>query len=202
MLPQEGIAVGRKQQLLAPIGKTGKRDAGRKPKVGPGNLAEQLAFAISMQELLLSSSVLRLRLSTWMAVFSPFEEREHCPICFLPFSHNINQTEYYSCCGKTICIGCSYHYSMKRRVGRRACPFCRSTAPEDVAVLQRRVESGGGVSAMATIVNRHMSQRQIDDAVKLCVRAAESGNLNSIAMLGLMFFQNQGEEWPKSVPLL
>ena len=44
---------------------------------------------------------------------------------------------------------------------------------------------------MATIVNRHMSQRRIDDAVKLCVRAAESGNLNSIAML--MFFQNQVE---------
>ena len=61
--------------------------------------------------------------------------------------------------------------------------------------VQRRVESDGDVSAMATIVNRHMSQRRIDDAVKLCVRAAESGNLNSIAMLGLMFFQNQGEEW-------
>ena len=183
------------------MGKKGKRTgkAGGKPKVGPGKARRERAAAFRDIDARIDALIERMEEETQdLDVFSPLEEREDCPICFLQLPQNINQTQYYSCCGKTVCIGCSFMFNTKpHQVGQKACPFCRSTSTtkESMEALQRRIESDGDISAMATMVCIYMDQGCIDDAVKLCVRAAESGNLNSIAMLGLMFFQNEGEEW-------
>ena len=38
---------------------------------------------------------------------------EDCPICFLPLPLDVGQTEFKSCCGKTICGGCTYTMVME-----------------------------------------------------------------------------------------
>ena len=79
--------------------------------------------------------------------------REECPICMhvLPLHSSLHT--YYTCCGKSLCGGCSHQHQMKsgERVveGGRillagTCAFCRTKAPrsnkEKLAQLSKRVE--------------------------------------------------------------
>ena len=80
--------------------------------------------------------------------------REECPICMraLPFHEGLHS--YASCCGKTLCGGCSLEHQVKsrrQRAGeggqttvRPTCAFCRSAVPKSEAEylvnLRKRVE--------------------------------------------------------------
>ena len=61
--------------------------------------------------------------------------KEDCPICMLPMPHNSGicdvHTQYQSCCGKMICIGCAYaaNEEMKKGNLKRVCAFCRVPCP-------------------------------------------------------------------------
>ena len=55
-----------------------------------------------------------------------------CPICYLPLPLDHDKYSLYSCCSKTICIGCSYANQVRQveEEIEQQCPFCRHTAPE------------------------------------------------------------------------
>ena len=107
------------------------------------------------------------------ALFKDPPAKEDCPICFLPMPLNIiscislpsatissvpireyaeaneelarkAMSNYYSCCGKSICGGCIYSF---RESGNDAkCPFCNSdrakkTDEDRVEELMKRVEA-------------------------------------------------------------
>ena len=71
---------------------------------------------------------------------------EECPICMLPLPLYDNHTgiNFYSCCGKNICIGCID--VMVESGAKNLCPFCRtpysSSGEEEVKRLHKLMEKG------------------------------------------------------------
>ena len=68
--------------------------------------------------------------------------REDCPICFLPLPLQLTQqTKYFSCCGKVICVGCIVAAQVAG-ANDNMCPFCRATTKISNAEFTRRTEEG------------------------------------------------------------
>ena len=51
---------------------------------------------------------------------------EECPICMLPLPMGDHVANFYSCCGKDICIGCIYAMIKRGGENMELCPFCRT----------------------------------------------------------------------------
>lgn len=67
--------------------------------------------------------------------------REDCPICFLPLPLQLTQqTKYFSCCGKVICLGCIVAAQVAG--ANDMCPFCRATTKISSTESTRRIEEG------------------------------------------------------------
>ena len=64
-------------------------------------------------------------------LFAPIPLREECPICLIPLPKEENHTTFNACCGKRICIGCSYKEVLtnwkngKKLHDHYKCAFCR-----------------------------------------------------------------------------
>ena len=86
------------------------------------------------------------------ALFKEPPPREDCPICMLPLPLYVGQTEFKSCCGKSICGGCTYAMMIedikkgKKMEEMGMCAFCRtlrsSSDEEKVKRLKRQIEKG------------------------------------------------------------
>jgi len=142
-----------------------------------------------------------------MNVFSPLEEKEDCPICFLPIPIGERRATYYSCCGKMMCNGCAFNFTKATKKETRACPFCRGcratecSEKMEIERLQRRAERNDAstISKLVTALHGGENGTQMDpfEADLLILRAAEAGNTTSISSLGQMCF-NRGNEWHHS----
>eukprot|EP00956_Cyclotella_meneghiniana_P029319 scaffold70567_cov52-Cyclotella_meneghiniana.AAC.1 len=56
-------------------------------------------------------------------LFAQPPDREDCVICAVRMPLTLNDIRYQSCCGKNICIGCSFYITLNCR----QCPFCKSS---------------------------------------------------------------------------
>ena len=78
----------------------------------------------------------------------PSPQHGDCPICFLRLPIMASGGRYMSCCGKTICSGCSYadvYDNHGNIIVEEKCPFCRTPDPttdEDIGRLKKRMEVG------------------------------------------------------------
>ena len=111
------------------------------------------------------------------ALFRDPPAKEECPICFLPMPErllscmtlppatissvpiydfaeaneelaNTSTEEYYSCCGKSICVGCMH--SFEKSGNNWTCAFCKGvndkTDGDSVEELKKRVEANDAFS--------------------------------------------------------
>ena len=78
----------------------------------------------------------------------PPHEYGDCPICFLRLPNMDSGRRYMSCCGKTICSGCSYadvYDNLGNVIAGEKCAFCRTPFPtgeEMIERLKKRMEVG------------------------------------------------------------
>ena len=79
----------------------------------------------------------------------PPPEHGDCPICFLLLPSMASGQRYMSCCGKTICSGCSYadvYDNLGNIIAGEKCPFCRASDPisekEVIERLKKRMDVG------------------------------------------------------------
>ena len=140
-------------------------------------------------------------------VFTPFPEREECPVCFVPMPlMEANSSIDMHCCGKSICDGC-FGGSFKAKFvvrntlkaeGREPknffCPFCRtplsSSHEEEYERRLRRIKAND-TAAMNSLATSHVKGRDgvnKDEvrAFQLLLQAAELGDPQSIWSLGKM----------------
>ena len=66
--------------------------------------------------------------------------KEDCPICFLPLPALNSGKKYNSCCGKIICIGCTFADAKRKGNIEEKCPFCRSPAARSGEEMNKRLE--------------------------------------------------------------
>jgi TPR repeat protein len=158
------------------------------------------------------------------ALFKDPSPKEDCAICFLPMPLNIiscislpsatissvpireyaeaneelarkAMSNYYSCCGKSICGGCIYSF---RESGNDAkCPFCNSdrakkTDEDRVEELMKRVEANDAKSIYNLgglyYYGKEGLLQDREKAIELYARAAEHGCSEAHNQLGILFY--------------
>ena len=165
------------------------------------------------------------------ALFKDPPAKEDCPICFIPMPTKLincislpdaaisavpiydfakaneevakKATEqYYPCCGKSICKGCTHSFRMS---GNMKCPFCNSnqggkTDGEIAEELMKRVEAQDGFSICMLADSYYYGlngfQQDRTKAIKLYTRAAKLGCTKAHNQLG--GFYDEGGDMKKA----
>jgi TPR repeat protein len=110
--------------------------------------------------------------------------------------------QYYSCCGKSICGGCTYS-SWKSGNGEK-CPFCSSnrnkTDEEKVEEIMNRVEANDPASIYILGDHYYHGQNSFQQdeqrAIELYSRAAELGCSKAHGNLGTIY--DERGDWKKT----
>ena len=127
--------------------------------------------------------------------------RGDCPICFLPMSLDQRKSTFYSCCSKTICIGCEYanersHYANKRSHEVILCPFCREPVPDKEEYDRRMMKrvKANDPAALREMGAKNVGEGDYESAFEYYIKAAELGDLHAHFQLGCMYRQGVGVE--------
>ena len=183
------------------MGKKGKRSTKTgdgKPKQGPGKARRERAAA--MKEIMSGVAALVERLESETKdteLFGPLPEQEECPICFLPLPRMNAEQVYMPCCGQTLCGGCTQSSFFISGVKSVICAFCRSESRQgdafdvNIAQYRGRAEKNDAKAIKALAENYRDGEYGLPKdeamALRLFLRAAELGNLNSIVDLATHF---------------
>ena len=131
-------------------------------------------------------------------LFKQPPHQEECPICLLSMPLDSGQTEFKSCCGKTICNGCIYE--MKMSEGKDLCAFCRTPPPsskeEKIKQLKKLMDKGNGWAynvvafSHATGINNLPQDQQ--KANELYLKAGKLGCADAYYNLGHSYRNGNG----------
>ena len=159
------------------------------------------------------------------ALFKDPPAKEDCPICFLPMPYSLiccislppatilsvpihdyaiaNNEElndkvmerYYTCCGKSICVGCDYSFAKAGNIG--ACPFCNSnqdkTEEEQVEEIMKRVAVNDAASILLLAGYYYQGslglQQDQTKAMELFTTAAKLGFSKGHFNLGNIYYE-------------
>jgi TPR repeat protein len=107
---------------------------------------------------------------------------------------NLGTANYYSCCGKSICVGCVVSFCESGNIGK--CPFCNSdqgskTDEEKIEQLMKRVDvnDAGANYVLCTYYyhGQYGLQQDLAKAMELWTQAAKLGSSCAHAHLGNMY---------------
>ena len=126
--------------------------------------------------------------------------REECPICFLTMPFDRRETNYQSCCGKTLCGGCIHADQIENN--RTNCPFCKAPAhTSDWEAIESLKERAEGDDAWA-IYNSGCYYydggmgwpQDKEKSIKLWLQAGELGCAEAYYNLANSYFSGEGAE--------
>ena len=202
------LSMGKKGRRAGKTGgdATAGDKAATKPKQGPGKARRERAAAQREIHARLDALIAKLDVELRdVELFGALEEREDCPICFVPMPLKRNERAHVRCCGKTACMACAF---TSDRMGHNTCPFCRDPivgfvgeAHKEVydQQLRDRIELGDALAMeiLAENFDLGMNGFQKDDvaAMRLWLRAAELGHLPGLCALARKYqtkFKNEG----------
>ena len=131
-------------------------------------------------------------------------EPEDCPICMLPMPFETNTSVFKSCCGKRICLGCTFTMKMTSK-GKDLCAFCR-TPPffSDGETINRikKLMKKGNAEAFNMLAGcyddgvRGLPQ-DLQKANELYLKAGELGSAIAYYNLGDSYNRGTGVEMDK-----
>ena len=130
--------------------------------------------------------------------------REECPICMLPLPLYDNHTgmNFYSCCGKNICIGC---IDVMVSGAKDLCAFCRtpysSSDEEEVKRIKKLMEKGNAYACLRLSGLYYNGTCGLPQdwatANELYLKAGEVGCAMGYYNLGTQYFSGRGVEVDK-----
>jgi len=136
---------------------------------------------------------------------------EDCPICFLRLPTMLTGRKYYSCCGQTICSGCSYapvYDNQGNKVDNQKCPFCRRPTPHTVEEILNRLNKRVEVDDPIAIYNlgNYYSRgegacgfpQDYSKALELWHRAGELGCTEAYCSIGYSYLRGEGVKVDKN----
>ena len=134
-------------------------------------------------------------------LFAPIlvSEREECHICMIPLPLDENETNFMSCCGKSICNGCTYKEVLNDLksgipthglLDKLKCAFCRQATGtnENTIKATKKLMKKNNPQAymqMASYYKRGGGGFQSDTkSLEMIIRAAELGNAWAYSFIG------------------
>ena len=139
-------------------------------------------------------------------LFKDPPEGPECPICMLPHTYEESEQEFFSCCGKLICLGC-VHAQRKEdiRNGKDGgvCAFCRTPFPRSSQVVIDRLNKGvqrNDAKSMEQLSGHYKNgslglQKDLVRAKELLETAGKHGCASAYGRLGEIY--NEGSEKDK-----
>ena len=135
----------------------------------------------------------------------PPQLEEDCPICFIRLPFIKTGSIYMSCCGKTLCSGCSYapvYDNQGNQVDNQKCPFCRTPYPRAPEEAVERLKSRMEANDAEAIYNMGCYYRDETNgypqdytkALEFYHRAAELGYSESFLDIGYAYEYGEGVE--------
>jgi len=145
-------------------------------------------------------------------LWKPHPPTVECPVCLVPLPLQIDQANYWTCCGKTVCQACiaetkrALHITNRERKDKElppmgpTCAFCREPVPEDDSELieryEKRIDNQGDTGAMVSLALFYRNgefglARDEAKTSELYQRAAGLGCAKAIANIGAFFFMGQ-----------
>jgi hypothetical protein len=124
-----------------------------------------------------------------------------CPICFIPIpldEETRQNSAYYPCCSKMVCVGCAYGSRLKdaEHSLNEKCPFCRTPYPKDEAdvkrMLSNRMEANDPVAIRSMGIHQRHNHGNFSECFKYMKHAAVLGDMDAHYNLGLMFLGGKG----------
>ena len=122
-----------------------------------------------------------------------------CPICSLPLSIDPKKSTSYSCCSKSICIGCDYANRKREIRGRlqQKCPFCRealpSTEEEYTKRLMKRVEADDP-EAICDMGTKRFLDGDYQSAFDYFAKGVAFGDVEAHYQLSVLYREGKGVE--------
>jgi hypothetical protein len=123
-----------------------------------------------------------------------------CPICFLPMPIDLEKSMFWTCCSEWICTGCviAIHKSnLHDDTNTRSCPFCRtrsSASDEEMKKKTMKRVKANDPAAMCFMGDMCYDEGDCNAAFKYWTKAAELGDTDAHAQLGLMYMRGEGLE--------
>ena len=121
-----------------------------------------------------------------------------CPICSLPLSLVKKQSSLFSCCSKSICMGCSHAYFLSHDwAAQPSCPFCRQSLPrtdeEGDKNTMKRVAANEPV-ALCRVGQDYYNKEDYESALKYWTNAAALGHAEAHYNLSFLYLEGHGVE--------
>mmetsp|Transcript_29280 Transcript_29280/g.70670 ORF Transcript_29280/g.70670 Transcript_29280/m.70670 type:complete len:297 (+) Transcript_29280:243-1133(+) len=139
--------------------------------------------------------------------------RDECPICTLPLPIEGQHMSYQSCCGNTVCYGCTYAANVKMRTVLAQegnlqisisppCPFCRVPLPASIKKanerIQKRMDLGDAQAycqrAGDYCIGIDGTPLDYGRAFELYTRSVELGSADAHYELGNMYRSGKGRD--------
>jgi tetratricopeptide (TPR) repeat protein len=121
-----------------------------------------------------------------------------CPICFIPIpldEETRQNSAYYPCCSKTVCLGCVY--ASRIQGAEQKCPFCRKPCPKDSGeaelMMKKRIAANDPV-AIREVAIQCLDEGNFRDAFRYAKQAADGGDMEAHLQLGVMYMEGKGVE--------
>ena len=133
-------------------------------------------------------------------LLAPITEREECPICMLPLPLRDDEIVFMACCGKTICLGCSYKQKINDRENRvpkhkEKCAFCCQVSPSNTVKALKKLMKKNNSNAFMIMASHYKDGdgvMQSDTRVlDMYIHAAELGDTRAFGMIGQYYFTTQ-----------
>jgi len=150
-------------------------------------------------------------------LFAPIPLREECPICLIPLPKEENQTTFNACCGKRICLGCSYREALIHRkngvkkVRDHKCAFCRQPIAEGrkkIKALKKLMKKNNpeafilmGIRYKGEDASEYGLFQSDTKSLEMYTRAAELGYADAYKMIGNYYEEGIAVEQDRSKAL-
>ena len=121
-----------------------------------------------------------------------------CRICFLPLSIDPEKSTFNSCCGQTICMGCTLENYREKVLSNEffhdivkasRCVFCRTPLSDKEEYAKREMEriEANDPAALRYRGSKCYQEGDYDKALKYWTKAAELGDIEAHYRLGYMY---------------
>ena len=144
-------------------------------------------------------------------LFTPIAEKEECPLCLIPLPLTESEIVFMPCCGKNICIGCTYKQTMNDvekgvKQYEQKCAFCRQPSNNNYIKLLKKLMKKNVPNAYMQMACLYRdgdegAMQSYTRALEMLIRVAELDHPPAFGMIGKFYYDGNAVDVDRSKAL-